>query len=241
MTSYAVGIDLGGTNIKGGGLNYDAFVLCDDPTWTPHGTPPAPPEGKHMILVHAETFVKFQGKELSVKLPASRRYWGFDPGSLKPTCVGNQVSHAAGPVTAPHGRDMAEGTWVIAALCNLKKGVALGRENPGLLVIIEPNGAMLVGKRSILLPANGLDDGLKLIKADKGVNLRDLALHFFRIDLDHTPGDHEAFDLPLAFGLCDFQYLLKRLSLGIRDETAGVDDDDLGLRRVGGHLEAGAR
>ncbi len=79
------------TNVKGGGLNYDAFVLCDDPTWTPHGTPPAPPEGKHMILVHAETFVKFQGKELSVKLPASRRYWGFDPGSLKPWPKSQQI------------------------------------------------------------------------------------------------------------------------------------------------------
>lgn len=72
------------TNVEGGGLNYDAFVLCDDPDWTPAGTPPVPPaEGFHMIVVHGETFVKSQGRELSVNLPASRRDFGFDPGELK--------------------------------------------------------------------------------------------------------------------------------------------------------------
>ena len=72
------------TNIEGGGINYDAFVLCDDPDWTPVGVPPAPPPaGMHLIVVHAETFARSRGSELTVDLPASKRYFGFDPDELK--------------------------------------------------------------------------------------------------------------------------------------------------------------
>lgn len=73
------------TNTHGGGLNYDAFALCDDPAWMPSGAPPKPPApGKHLIVVQAETFVKSQGKELSVAQPASREHFGFDPTELRP-------------------------------------------------------------------------------------------------------------------------------------------------------------
>ena len=72
------------TNLQGGGLNYDAFALCDDPGWAPQGAPPQPPPaGKHLLIVQAETFVKSQGKELTVALPASREHFGFDPGTIK--------------------------------------------------------------------------------------------------------------------------------------------------------------
>lgn len=72
------------TNVHGGGINFDAFVLCDDPDWRPQGAPPAPPPaGRHMIVVHAETFAASRGRELSVTLPASRRHFGFDPAELR--------------------------------------------------------------------------------------------------------------------------------------------------------------
>ncbi|MBU0607020.1 MAG: right-handed parallel beta-helix repeat-containing protein [Armatimonadetes bacterium] len=72
------------TNLKCGGLNYDAFALCDDPDWKPQGTPPKPPPaGKHLLIVQAETFAKSQGKELSVSLPASHEHFGFDEGTIK--------------------------------------------------------------------------------------------------------------------------------------------------------------
>ncbi len=66
-------------NQKGGGLNYDAFVLSNDLDWRPEGTPPEPPEDGSMVIVHAETFEECRGKELSVNLPASKRYFGFEP------------------------------------------------------------------------------------------------------------------------------------------------------------------
>ncbi len=72
------------TNVAGGGFNYDAFALCDDAEWKPQGAPPkGPAAGKHLLVVHAETFVKSQGKELSVAQPASRRHFGFDTGAMK--------------------------------------------------------------------------------------------------------------------------------------------------------------
>jgi hypothetical protein len=44
------------TNIKGGGLNWDAFALADDPAWTPAGnTLPPAAAGRHVVLVQAET------------------------------------------------------------------------------------------------------------------------------------------------------------------------------------------
>ena len=55
------------TNVKGGGLNFDAFALCDDRAWTPKGTKLAKPApAKHSILVHAETFESGKGKEFQV-------------------------------------------------------------------------------------------------------------------------------------------------------------------------------
>jgi len=71
------------TNTHGGGVNYDAFVLCDDPDWRPRGTPPEPPPDRHMLLIHAETFVESRGKELTTSMPASRRYFGFSQGELR--------------------------------------------------------------------------------------------------------------------------------------------------------------
>ncbi|MFP4057291.1 MAG: right-handed parallel beta-helix repeat-containing protein [Candidatus Brocadiia bacterium] len=44
------------TNVRGGGLNWDAFALCTDPDWRPQGVhldPPAP--GHHLVVVQAET------------------------------------------------------------------------------------------------------------------------------------------------------------------------------------------
>ncbi|MHB8995549.1 MAG: right-handed parallel beta-helix repeat-containing protein [Armatimonadota bacterium] len=73
------------TNTHGGGFNYDAFALCDDNAWTPSGAPPkAPAEGKHLLVVQAETFTKSQGKELTVAQPASRRHFGFDAKEMRP-------------------------------------------------------------------------------------------------------------------------------------------------------------
>lgn len=69
-------------NQQGGGINYDAFALCDDPDWRPQGTPPQPPEHGHLVVVHAETFEESRGEELSVSLPASRRHFGFDPDEI---------------------------------------------------------------------------------------------------------------------------------------------------------------
>ena len=54
-------------NHKGGGLTFDAFVLCDDPKWVPKGIEFAPPKpGMHRVLVQAEKFVAYHGRQLII-------------------------------------------------------------------------------------------------------------------------------------------------------------------------------
>ena len=44
------------TNVKGGGLNWDAFALCTDPAWKPVGHDlDKPAEGEHLVVVQTET------------------------------------------------------------------------------------------------------------------------------------------------------------------------------------------
>lgn len=64
-------------NIKGGGLNLDAFCLTDDPDWHPEKAIrilgwwgeyqiEQPKKGKHLLLVQVEACVKAFGKEITV-------------------------------------------------------------------------------------------------------------------------------------------------------------------------------
>lgn len=64
-------------NIQGGGLNLDAFCFTDDPDWNPvtaisipQGESPAeigqPQPGKHLIIVHAETFEQAIGRDVAI-------------------------------------------------------------------------------------------------------------------------------------------------------------------------------
>lgn len=72
------------TNERGGGLNLDAFALCDDPSWQPKGTTLAAPDGRHLIVVQCEKFVRAQGKQMTVDkfVDASGTLVHFDPGAL---------------------------------------------------------------------------------------------------------------------------------------------------------------
>ncbi len=47
------------TNVKGGGLNWDAFALCTDPAWKPIGHDlDKPAEGHHLVVVQTETRIQ---------------------------------------------------------------------------------------------------------------------------------------------------------------------------------------
>ena len=54
-------------NIKGGGIDLDAFVLCDDPNWVPGEWPLKPTApGTHRVLIQAEEFSASHGRQLRV-------------------------------------------------------------------------------------------------------------------------------------------------------------------------------
>lgn len=55
------------TNVKGGGLDFDAFALCSDPDWQPKGQElPEPTSGSHAVLIHAEAFEEAKAKEFKI-------------------------------------------------------------------------------------------------------------------------------------------------------------------------------
>ncbi|MCX7597640.1 MAG: right-handed parallel beta-helix repeat-containing protein [Armatimonadetes bacterium] len=74
------------TNVKGGGLNLDAFALCDDQDWQPAGSDNlAAPPGKHLVIVQCEAFSKAQGSQMTVDGYVDRTgtHIYFDRGALK--------------------------------------------------------------------------------------------------------------------------------------------------------------
>ncbi|MBM4050953.1 MAG: carbohydrate-binding protein, partial [Planctomycetes bacterium] len=84
------------TNVKGGGLNFDAFALCDDPDWKPQGIERGQKpvffektgfsDGKHLIVVQAEAWSAAQGKEMArseLKSLAHKTRFQFRPGDIR--------------------------------------------------------------------------------------------------------------------------------------------------------------
>jgi hypothetical protein len=74
------------TNVQGGGLNFDALVLCDDPTWIPQGTQLASPTGKNLLIIQAEAFSATQAKEMiqpELFAPALKNRFEFRHGDLR--------------------------------------------------------------------------------------------------------------------------------------------------------------
>ena len=71
-------------NEKGGGLGLDAFCLTDDFDWNPanaiqigKGNNPSqikqPPSGKHLVIVHAETFSRAMAEDVTI-IPQQKNY-----------------------------------------------------------------------------------------------------------------------------------------------------------------------
>ncbi len=71
-------------NLKGGGIDFDAFCLTDDADYTPKGTKLKPPAaGKHLVVVQAEDYVKCHGKQLRVTWPRVYDRLTYPPDSVK--------------------------------------------------------------------------------------------------------------------------------------------------------------
>ncbi|MBU0609609.1 MAG: right-handed parallel beta-helix repeat-containing protein, partial [Armatimonadetes bacterium] len=74
-------------NLKGGGLQLEAYALCNDPAWKPTDDKlPEVAAGKHMLLIQAEGFVACNGPQLSVggSGKGSKDKFPYSPGNLKP-------------------------------------------------------------------------------------------------------------------------------------------------------------
>ena len=75
------------TNLTGGGINFDAFALTDDPDWQPKGPKPPPVQtGRHLLVVQAEAHVKAHGPQMQLDRGQyeTKTEVFCGPGSLKP-------------------------------------------------------------------------------------------------------------------------------------------------------------
>jgi len=74
-------------NLKGGGLDLEAYALSDEPDWKPvdEKLPPVA-AGKHMLLIQAENFVAYNGPQLQVSGSGrgSKDKFPYSPGDIKP-------------------------------------------------------------------------------------------------------------------------------------------------------------
>jgi hypothetical protein len=114
--------------------------------------------------------------------------------------------------------------------------IALGREAAGEIVVFAQKMAML--GRCIGLSADGLDDVLAIENADQAVDSRGFGQEIGLVALNEAPGDHYAAAISGFLeldGLVDFPH---GFFLGGGEESAGVDDDGVGLGWVAGDGQA---
>jgi len=74
-------------NLKGGGLNLEAFALSDDEAWQPKDDAlPKTAPGRHMVLLQAESFVACHGPQLQVggTGKGAKDRFPYAPGDIKP-------------------------------------------------------------------------------------------------------------------------------------------------------------
>ncbi len=106
-------------------------------------------------------------------------------------------------------------------------------------MIVEPEGAALVRDMSGELAADRIGDLLELVEPDKCVDFGDLPPQLVGIGLSHAPGDHQPLHLSSLFGSRHLEDRIDRLAFGVGDESAGIDEHDIGAVGVGGEFDTG--
>ena len=140
------------------------------------------------------------------------------------------------PELAPVLRDDAERAGVVAALGDLHVGEVLGggkHARGGIVVEVQ---AARVHGRGVFDPLAHGHDAVDFVGPDDGVHLGHVLQDVAPVALDQAPGDDQALRPAHLLVLGHLQDGVDRLLLGGVDETASVDDQHLGLVRMGGEL-----
>ena len=139
----------------------------------------------------------------------------------------HRLGRAAALRAAELGDD-AEGAGAIAPFGDLDvRGVRRLRAAPRRRVVVEI-GRRVDDAQAVDRPGDRLGDGADLVGADELIDLGHLRRQLFRVALRQTAGDHQPLAAPRLLVLGHLENGVDRLLLGLADEAAGVDDDDLG-------------
>jgi hypothetical protein len=140
-----------------------------------------------------------------------------------------QARERFGAMFAAHQRNGAEGAGMIAALRNLQ--IAHMRLIAEELADTGMRGDRVIDETALRELGNEV---LELGESQKQVDFGDFLLQLVLIALDETPDRDDGFD-PLLLEPRGFQHRIDGFLLRRVDETAGVDEDDIGARQVGRH------
>ena len=139
---------------------------------------------------------------------------------------------AAAAKAAPQLRNDAEGARVVAAFVDLEVREVLWRcQPPGCQVVVEV-AARRCARQRFRIALAVADNGLDLVRAQNGVDLRNLVLKFSAVPLHQAPGHDEAPCPALCLVPRHLEDSVDRLLLRGLDEAAGVDHQRLSLVRL---------
>ena len=132
-------------------------------------------------------------------------------------------------------RDHTEGAGVVAALRDLDVGIVARRgEHARRQIVIQIGHGAIRHRR----PVTGGHDFFQLVGADHGVHFGNVAADLIAVALHQATRHHQSFEAAGLLELSHFENGLDRFLLGGVDETARVDDDDLGVLRIRSQLPA---
>ncbi len=138
-----------------------------------------------------------------------------------------------GAVLAAHQGDGTEGARVVAAFGDLQI------THVGLVAEELPHAGVSgngIGDQSALGELG--HEVMQVREPQKEVDLGNLVLQFLLISLDQAPDGHDRFDVAFLLELSGAQDRVDRFLLGGVDEAAGIDENDVGVRQIGGHHRA---
>ena len=177
---------------------------------------------------------------LSVKVDAVQgRFLGYqdqltDAFAGQVFCLADQGLHGHAPEGAPYTGDHTVGTAFVASLRDPQVAViaACGQDASGIR-----RGHAVQRLQADLFPLGHLSQNLiqygdQLLLgrcADHGIHLRNLFYDLLFVALAQTAGYDQGFELARRLPVRHFQDGVYALLLGVIDEAAGIDNDDLRL------------
>ena len=142
-----------------------------------------------------------------------------------------KVFHRNTAVAAAQLRDNAVGAVLVTSLGNFQVFIiASGGDDPPTIGFRDTGQLRVI---LVMAAAKHIfdreDDAVVAVGSQHGVHLRNFLMDLFAVTLRHTACDKQYFAASLLFVLSHLEDVFNALFLGVMDEAAGIDDNDVRL------------